>query len=192
MVTEEVEPGVLRIRNDGYRDLWHRDRGFDPFKSDAIVVGTTGVVWRIAPPHRFHRLGEQAMWRFDPDVMLMSQFDTEAGPDGRLWTEAYGGLRVFDGEDWSDGGIDGEEGVVGGDGTVWAIGEERLVGTLPGGEGFVTSGWSDVYDGEVFSRLAVSDGGEAWLVGWSQEGDDARPHVPALRRQRLARRACAR
>ncbi len=29
MVTEEVEPGVLRIVNDGYRDLWHRDMGFE-------------------------------------------------------------------------------------------------------------------------------------------------------------------
>ena len=65
MVIEEVEPGVLRIVNDGYRDLWHRDnKGLEDGQSDAVSVGATGAVWRITPDHRLFRLGGEAEWTY--------------------------------------------------------------------------------------------------------------------------------
>ena len=176
MVTEEVEPGVLRIWNDGYRDLWHRVIGSRDWPPDVVTVRATGQVWRITPDHRFFRLGEEAMWVFDPDVMDMDPFHTDAGPDGRLWTETRNdGLRVFDGEAWTDGGgaYKGFS-AVGGDGTVWALEDEGLSWTLPGGQGFATSDWSDVYDGEAF-EVAATDDGEAWFLGISLGGDAAVP-----------------
>ena len=136
MVSEEVEPGVFRIVNDGYRDLWHRVIGSRGWPPDAVIVGDTGQVWRTTPDHRFFRLGEEAMWPFDPDVMDMSPFHTDAGPDGRLWTETTDNdLRVFDGVAWTDGGLRCDLWAVafGGDGTMWALGDEGLMWTLPGG-----------------------------------------------------------
>ena len=186
MVTDEVEPGVLRIVNDGYRDLWHPDMGSDPVRSpDVVAVGGSGAVWRITPDHRFFRLGEEATWGFepdvmdtsDPDVMDMSPFHTEVGPDGRLWTVTNDeDLLVFDGEAWTDGGLCCDPWAVAfsGDGTMWALGDQGLMWTRPGGEGFATSDWADVYEGEAL-ELAASDDGAAWLPGLSFEGDIAVP-----------------
>ncbi len=130
--------------------------------------------------------------------------NTEAGPDGRLWTVAHGGLRVFDGEAWTDGGMrcDPWAVAVGGDGTVWALGDEGLMWTLPGGEGFATSDWADVYDGEALEacgdrrRRGVAPGdllegdvavptflhfdGSAWQVVPAPDGIDVAVLEPSM------------
>ena len=185
MVAEEVEPGVFRIVNDGYRDLWHPDMGSDPVRSpDVVNVGGFGAVWRITPDHRFFRLGEEATWGFEPDVMDtsdpdvtdMSPFHIEVGPDGRPWTVTNDeDLLVFDGEAWTDGGMCCDPWAVtfGGDGTMWALGDEGLMWTLPGG-GWGSSEWADFYYGEIIELVATDDG-EAWLLGIAFLGDVAVP-----------------
>ena len=173
MVTEEVEPGVLRIVNDGYRDLWHRDKGFEYGRSDAVIVGATGAVWRITPDHRLFRLGEEAEWSYRPRrtgggrASATPRRVPMAGSGPSRW-EASACSMV--GRGTTDGMCcDPWAVAVGGDGTVWALGDEGLMWTLPGGEGFATSDWADVYDGEALG-LAVTDDGEAWLLGISHGG----------------------
>jgi hypothetical protein len=183
MVTEEVEPGVLRIVNDGYRDLAHPDE--DVWREDAVIVGAAGDVWRITPPRHLFRLGQEPEWDYEPGLVDIGQANTEASLDGRLWTLALRGLRVFDGETWTqdeyhysgDGGV---EYYIGGDweaiemqddGTVWLLDDEFLAALRPGREPD-DSAWADVYDGWVLpTRLSVTDDGEAWLAAISDADD---------------------
>ncbi len=179
MVTEEVEPGVFRIVNDGYRDLAHPEWALPAYSSllhDAVIVGGARAVWRVAPHRPLLRLGEAEEWSYDPDLLESGQV-AAAGPDGRLWTvSSEGRLRVFDSGSWTDEhGIASDVGAVavGGDGTVWALGDRGLMWTFAGGD-WESSDWADVYDGEAI-ELAATDDGEAWLLGISHLGDAAVP-----------------
>ena len=141
-VTEQVEPGVFKIVNDGYRDVSHPDEDF--WLDDAVLVGAVGDVWRITPPRRLFKLGQEPEWDYEPGLVDIGQANTEASLDGRLWTLALRGLRVFDGETWTQDeyhypGDSGAEYYIGGDweaievqedGTVWLLGEESLTVTL--------------------------------------------------------------
>ncbi|MGD8682737.1 MAG: hypothetical protein PVG27_02220 [Chloroflexota bacterium] len=81
MVTEEVEPGVFRIINDGVRDLALVATADD---DQNIVAGLDGSVWLFTPELSF-RLGDGkrvdiADWGLGP-----READIEIGPDGRVW-----------------------------------------------------------------------------------------------------------
>ena len=168
MVTEEVEPGVFRVVNDGYRDVSHPDEA--NWMDDAVIVGATGDVWRITPPRRLFKLGQEPEWDYDPGLVDIGQQRTDAGPDGRLWTLVSGGIRVFEGGTWGDPSQfyskkDFQTLAVQDDGTVWLLGSDDLMWLHPGGEPD-GSGWADVYDGWVMNwGLVVSSDGAAWLGG---------------------------
>ena len=173
MVTEEVEPGVFRVVNDGYRDVSHPDEA--NWMDDAVIVGATGDVWRITPPRRLFKLGQESEWDYDPGLVDIGQAKTDAGPDGRLWTLVSRGLRVFEGGTWNNPGeygfnVDLETLAVQDDGTVWFLGRDSLgkdyLGWVPPGGEPDGSGGADVYDGSVVPwALVASSDGAAWLMG---------------------------
>ncbi len=118
-------------------------------------------------------VGAAPSWSYDPGLVEIGQANTEAGPDGRLWTLALGGLRVFDGGSWAEDDMccDLSALAVGGDGTVWAVGDHSLSWTPP--EGWDNgSDWADVYGNDV-TGLSVNDDGMAWLLVFSHEGEVA-------------------
>ncbi len=173
MVTEEVEPGVFRVVNDGYRDVSHPDEA--NWMDDAVIVGATGDVWRITPPRRLFKLGQEPEWDYDPGLVDIGQAKTDAGPDGRLWTLVSRGLRVFEGGTWNNPGeygfnVDLETLAVQDDGTAWFLGRDSLgkdyLGWVPPGGEPDGSGGTDVYDGSIVPwALVVSSDGAAWLMG---------------------------
>jgi hypothetical protein len=176
MVTEEVEAGVFRVIDDGYREVSHPDEGL--WGDDAVMVTGTGDVWRITPPRRLFRLGQEELWDYDPGLVDIGKVRTEAGPDGRLWTIALRSVRVFDGTSWRrpseshDIGGDFEAIAVGDDGTVWLLAQDSLVRWPPDGEPQF-EGWTDVFEGWVFLvPPAVTGDGEAWLMGTDEGGGD--------------------
>ena len=171
MVTEEVGPGVFRVVNDGYRDVSQVGDGLG--RNSAVLVGASGEVWRITPPRRLFRLGQEEEWDYDPVLVEIRKDNTEATRDGRLWTVAAPvEYRIF--EDGSWGYPDVEFGqhydtlATQADGTVWLLAEDTHLRVLRGGDDVdVAPSWRDVYDGDVDwtpPKLAVTDAGEAWLV----------------------------
>jgi hypothetical protein len=177
MVTEEVEPGVFRVLNDGVPDL----AVFGPDSAEGIAIGADGSVWLFGAS-TFHRLGdgESHPWPFG-DIS-----DLDITPDGRLWVSSwihrgdrYEGVHVFDGdapegERWSlqrsPDGHDISNVEVASDGTIWAAwldaDGEVSIGQLDG------DGWH-VLDGDAPDRvddtLAGSYGGN---YGQLLVGDD--------------------
>jgi hypothetical protein len=134
MVTEEVEPGVFRVVNDGVRDL-------TPTHSDAVPqavrVSPDGGVWLFGGflDDAVFRLGEPGEYPWPegadywgPDVAA-DVADVEVGPDGTVWVlgDQPNGLAAFDGEAWTEWlppdspQSDGDRFMeVLSDGTVWA------------------------------------------------------------------------
>ena len=184
MVTEEVEPGVLRVLNHGVPDL----AAFDPDLAEdrwgpTIAAGADGSVWLFGPS-RFLRLGdEQAYsWPFG------SMSDLDITPDGRLWVSSsalgddegrYEGVHVFDGDApegqrWSlqrsPDGHDIFNVEVAPDGTIWAAwldaDGEISIGQLDDDRWHVLDG--DAPD-RVDDTLADRDGG---YYGQLLIGDD--------------------
>ena len=170
MVTEEVEPGVYKVVNDGYREVSHRDGAW----SDAVIVGDVGDIWRITPPRRLFKLGQEEEWSYDPGLVSIGKDNTEATRDGRLWTVAVPDeYRIFDGEAWGyptvEFGQHYDTLATQADGTVWLMAEDAHLRVLRGGDDVdISPSWMDAYDGDddwAPPRLAVTDAGEAWLVG---------------------------
>jgi hypothetical protein len=93
MVTEEVEPGVFRVVNDGYRDLGHPAPPV--YRHDVVIPDGAGGVWRVIPEGRFYQIGEEPEWTFDPGLVAIDQSNTEATPDGRLVTVGVIGVESF-------------------------------------------------------------------------------------------------
>ena len=98
MVTEEIEPGVFRVDDDGERDLPSAD-GW------RVVAGDDGSVW-LDVSGELVRLGGTQI----PDLRADGSeglADLEIAPDGRAWAVVVQGeetsrLRSFDGEAWAD------------------------------------------------------------------------------------------
>jgi hypothetical protein len=117
LVTEEVEPGVYRVVNDGVRDLVRlADRKKDFLRGildGNVVAGLDGSVWWF-DRDGFFRLGQDAGHRWPKG--LSENFrpgtgDIEVGPDGTLWlTGTFGvpgknariDISSYDGQAWSN------------------------------------------------------------------------------------------
>jgi hypothetical protein len=99
LVTEEVESGVLRIINDGVRDLARPTgiRDYDVYDS-AIAAGRDGSVW-VFSRDRFFRLGDEAEHAWDGARFIFSMAPSVA-PDGTPWWLDGEVLRSFDGKRW--------------------------------------------------------------------------------------------
>ena len=170
MVTEEVEPGVFRVVNDGVRDLSYPLGGWG-CPGFMVDVTPDGSVWlsvdvgraRPVPPRR--GTGVRGPRR------LLSH--REVAPDGSLWASASvsddrRGIFSFDGEGWTVRATTTDALpalAVGPDGTVWvvAIDEDKhcpdiedddcsgtvLLRLEDDGSLTTIEDWSDVYDGDA-------------------------------------------
>ena len=201
MVTEEVEPGVFRVVNDGVRDLSYPVGGWG-VSGFMVDVTPDGSVWLSA------RAGGQGLFRLGEEPVFedLEGFPPyrEVAPDGSLWAigdvpDDRSGIFSFDGEGWTVRATTTDDFsalAVGPDGTVWvaAIDRDKYCPDIEAGDcsgivllrleddGSLTTieDWSDVYDGDaVVYQLAVSPDGDVWLVGTSARARG--PSAVALR-----------
>ncbi len=188
MVTEEVEPGVLRVINDGYRDLTTstdpmRRFTFGAARADylypglrAVIVGDAGNVWRtaacVAPAPesrclRLYRVGQERAWDVDPVPVSFWDGQIDAGLDGRLWALANGAPRVFEDGAWepAEHRVEGDFDAIAvqADGRVWLKSHE-LCWTDETSAGCTS--WPDVFDGgnHGVAGPVVTDDGIVWLT----------------------------
>ena len=94
MVTEEVEPGVYRVVNDGVRDLTALLTVLMPKESPGIVAGDDGSLWVQG--------GTRVSTAFPLGGELVELPPGTEGPhfvtsDGTVWA----GLHTYDGEGWT-------------------------------------------------------------------------------------------
>jgi len=177
MVTEEVEPGVLRVVNDGVRDLSSSVEGCGP--CFMVDVTPDGSVWLSGDTLRrdMFRLGEEPVFE-DPAANPPYR---EVAPDGSLWglgepPDDREGIFSFDGEGWTvrataTGYLTAL--AVGPDGTVWATSGPALLRLEDDGSLTTIEDWSDVYDGDAYpAQLAVSPDGDVWLIGTGRDDPD--------------------
>ncbi len=193
MVTEEVEPGVLRVINDGFRDLTTPTDPMRRFTAGAaradylypglraVIVGDAGNVWRtaacVAPAPessclRLYRVGQEGAWDVDPVPVSFWTGQIDAGPDGRLWALAQNGPRVFEDGAWEparyqvDGDFDAI--TVQADGRVWLKSDE-LCWTDETSAGCTR--WPAVFDGGDYGLAGpvVTDDGIVWLTALADE-----------------------
>ena len=177
-LVEEVEPGVLRLLDDGVRDT---RSGFGD-----IVAGTDGSIW-VFRGRESYRLGDEAThtWRNELfDTGQDSSEDIEVGPDGTLWwaDRDGNGLKSFDGTRCyveratpksALGSVDQVE--VLGDGTVLASwrrgdrGKGRREVALLGDDG-----WEVLHrlSGGAEASLGAAPAGQVSLMLWTPEGPD--------------------
>jgi hypothetical protein len=87
MVTEEVEPGIYRVINDGVRDLMVADR---------IVVGDDGSVWATRDHEGPYGRG---LFRLGDEIIDAPYEAWSVTNDGTLWAES---LHTYDGERWTE------------------------------------------------------------------------------------------
>jgi len=219
MVTEEVEPGVFWVVNDGVRDLSY-PVGYIPVHM--VDVTPDGSVWLsgVWPSgdselsvdeggHGLFRLGEEPVFE-DPKAFPPYR---EVAPDGSLWgvgqvSDDRRGIFSFDGEGWTVRATTTDSFsvlAVGPDGTVWVLDADKdkhcpdiedddcsgtvLLRLEDDGSLTTIEDWGDVYVVPTFddqvsfdpgdastSQLAVSPGGDVWLVG-TQPVDPDRPDL---------------
>jgi hypothetical protein len=104
MVTDEVEPGIYQVINDGVRDLASVD------VSD-FVAGYDGGIWLLTEDG-FQRLGSERSHEWPEESAAYDGLTFEVAPDGTFWiiaardrpfSGARGGeaLRSADGEAWA-------------------------------------------------------------------------------------------
>ena len=124
----EVEPGVLQLVNDGYRDLTRHPAGIyspDRDVGGTIVSGLDGSAW-VFWPEGFFRVGAPVMHAWGAEPHPYARDDIEIGPNGKIWRVADGDLRSFDGTSWTTE----RKGVAAidmwPDGTLWALGKDHV------------------------------------------------------------------
>ena len=115
LVTEEVEPGVLRVVNDGIRDLARPVPDYDYATwGFRVVAGLDGSVWMLGPEGRsrarfhgatappeqgdFFRLGYADTFSLIEGGAPDAFEDVEVGPDGTIWASGseLGAARPLD------------------------------------------------------------------------------------------------
>ena len=197
MVTEEVEPGVLKVVHDGVRDLTTAmgsqlelyagaaaaDYIYPGLR--AVIVGDDGVVWRtaacVAPALesrclRLYRVGRDGEWDLDPVPVSFWEGQVDAGPDGRLWALAQDGPREFDDGAWlpDAGGVKGDFDAlaVQADGTVWLKSNELC---WSGETSTGCSRWPDPFAGADYGVAGpvVADDSIVWLAGLADDDGSA-------------------
>jgi hypothetical protein len=189
MVAEEVEAGVFRVVDDGYREL----SNLNVVGHGSVNVTPDGRVWLSGGGggHDLFRLGEEPEF-WDPERWPPFM---EVAPDGSLWTtgeilDDHMGIFWFDGHEWTLRATTTDllpALALGPDGTVWvtATDENKYCPDIEGGEcpgtflmrleddGSLTTieDWADVHDGDASPyELAVSPDGDAWLIGEGRSG----------------------
>jgi hypothetical protein len=189
LVTEEVEPGVYKVLNDGARDLAALDDPSIPPDTDAylLVVDPDGGVWTFGPDRDFFRLGDPASHLWTDEPLFIGDEDIEIAPDGTVWSAIswrpssvgkHPDLMAYDGASWTDEGLipADEVGVyawqveVGPDGSVWALESTGIY--MRESAGWIP--WPTPFEVDGGTRLHISDDGTRWLIGssiWRDESD---------------------
>lgn len=176
LITEEVEPGVYRVLNDGERDLAALRDPANPWgPAYMLEVGLDGGVWRIGPDREFFRLGDPATHLWTDEPVLIGDEDIEIALDGTVWSanewrpNGVGKdmhLMSYDGTSWTDEGASwadegGYLGVreleIGPDGSVWVYGSGGLF--LSDATGWTR--WPSGFGG----RFHISEDGTRWFTG---------------------------
>ncbi len=191
LVTEEVEPGVLRVVSDGSRELTRAVAAASEMDDGDIVAGLDGSIW-VFGRDGFFRIGSERTYGWDEEPTFQGFEPTfqgaEVAPDGTLWRVVGRTLRSFDGEAWTVRRTirKGDEfiGLVAlPDGDIWAAWQgdgdcptclRTVVGRLD------VDGWTKrvhPFGGKDFGRyrgdaFTVTDDGMAWLGGWFVYDDD--------------------
>ena len=201
LVTEEVEPGVFRVLDDGAG----HDLVAEP--PAGLTIAPDGSVWllRAAPDFgvdAVYELGRDGTFPFSAATNPQEP-DLAVGGDGVAWLNAGldkggGRLAAFDGAAWSSptwpGGAEGVGAIEAtADGAVWVIEEPFAPGSrvarIVDGEWTVLPPLDDpslagFFDGEgpccplserVFrpDYLAASADSEVWLASGGHQGDSA-------------------
>ncbi|MGD8487348.1 MAG: hypothetical protein PVH07_11995 [Chloroflexota bacterium] len=189
MVTEEVEPGVYRVVNDGVRDHSYPEGGWGVpvLEVDVLPDGSVWLSHGVVEPGDLYHLGEEPEF---VDIAAGSLY-REVAPDGTLWAigdAVYDprGIFSFDGERWTERATatdDLSALAVGPDGSVWVAADDAdkhcpdieadacsgttLLRLEDDGSLATIEDWADVYDGDATwpQQLAVSPNGDLWLVG---------------------------
>ena len=163
--TEEVEPGVLRVLDDGAgHDLTERypDNHRD---MDHIAIAGDGSVWIAGTASGGDNdfiegflvwpLGQEGLYTMEDGVPAWIAL-FEFAPDGTLWAMGDG-IGKFDGGEWSS--TTGSHRLVAPDGTAWFASVNDGV---------------ESWDGEAFTHhladrwvqsLSIADDGTLWAVG---------------------------
>jgi hypothetical protein len=159
MVTEEVEPGVYRVINDGVRDL-------ASVEAADIVAGYDGGIWLLRG-EGFLRLGSDGSYGW-PLLSGPQDHVFQVAPDGTMWIippapPGYA-FTSSDGEEWTHQPCpEGCDGItVAPDGTLWALwreGGRSTVGRLE------TTGWEPVAgDAPAIEGLRFTDAGDLYAL----------------------------
>ncbi len=168
MVTEEVQPGVLRVVNDGVRDL-------ASVEADDIVAGDDGGIWLRAEYENL-RLGSDGSHQ-RPLGLGPEDHVFEVATDGTMWAipnypgypmlRVGAGFRSTDGEVWTSQPCPGAcYGVtVAPDGTVWASWRDEDGRWWTGHLG--PTGWQalDGDGGGPLGRYYFTDAGDVYGAG---------------------------
>lgn len=144
LATEEVEPGVLQVLNDGLRDLnvmltpepERRSSTEDARRAATnLIAGLDGSLWILGPDESY-RVGHPESYPVTDDTPSFPWQKAEVDPDGRLWTSVDAAdaeraelstLRSFDGERWTTERQDVVAFALEQDGTVWVNADGRFI-----------------------------------------------------------------
>lgn len=178
--TEEVEPGVLRVIDDGIRDLGSAD-------NVSLVSGRDGGIWLLSKDG-FLRVGSSGAHEW-PAGQVASVSDFAVARDGTAWTVGPGedGLstvRSLTGEEWTAHGptSDFRAVEIAPDDTVWVMWQEVdsetvALGHLAGDELQLAGQWpeAELHSGDL--HLTETD--ETWVIG-APEHREGKPWLHRL------------
>ncbi|MEX1333988.1 MAG: hypothetical protein AB1Z66_01665, partial [Candidatus Limnocylindrales bacterium] len=187
--TQQLEPGVRLVLDDGIQDLASTDRG--GWATNRIVAGHDGSVW-VFSDRGFRRLGDEVVeerympwhaWASDMGDRPHSA-DIEVGPDGTVWwashQEGRGHLLAYDGEEWTVRKRAGTGRVreldIDDSGTLWASWTNGATRTLSVGYLDESDSWRRVgawrkSPGWSFvPGLSAAGDGEVWILLEPPEG----------------------
>jgi hypothetical protein len=178
--TEGVEPGVLRVIDDGIRDLGSSD-------NTSLVSGRDGGIWLLSQDH-FLRVGDVGAHEW-PAGQAAPLSDFEVALGGTVWTLAQGedglsAVHTLAGEQWATYGpaSDFRAIEIAHDDTVWAMWQEPdsetvALGQLAGGDRQPVGQWPE---GQLQSGdLHLTDTGETWVIG-APEHREGKPWLHRL------------
>lgn len=164
--TEEIEPGLLRVVDDGIRDLATAD-------TISLVSGLDGSIWLLSEDHLL-RVGADGTYGW-PSELAGPVSEFEVAPDGTVWIVGAGEdgvstLWSFEGARWTRHGPTSDTRAIeiADDGTIWAFWQDQgsetvSLGYLAGDERHPIGEWQEgrVHGGHLY--LSGSD--DVWIAG---------------------------